>query len=493
MDVGWIAAIVIILPLINAIYNLYLHPLANVPGPFFARISRLWLIHKYHRGNFQHAALDLHKRYGPVVRISPNEVSVWSASSLKTVYGAGSGFVKADWYWITRSDDTPDGLDFLGEMNDEKRRLQRRIVGPVYSTASVQKYEDSVNRVLVDLEENLRTGNGQGLDIDIKLHAFMCDALAEVSFSDRPGYIKDGHDHGAIRGHDLVWKYYSVIGLSKIGTYISQKLKALRPLVCYAFLIKPPHQSHLSKWLGAHAQARIDDANKAPEDDPRNDMAKDLILLHHRRPNWRLLWSKNMLLTNLGAGHDTTLVSMLSFFANVGTNPDIKARLVAELDGANLSDPPKYSEVAVLPYFDACLKEAMRIIPVIWVQLGRKVPRRGTTVDGYYLPGGTTVGCCPYVAHRNPDVYGADAETYNPDRWLVGDAEHVRAMQRALLIWGGPSRSCPGQYLAQFILLKMLATVFTKYDVEVEWDKSAFTPAAFLSKLEGVGVWFHPR
>lgn len=38
----------------------------------------------------------------------------------------------------------------------------------------------------------------------------------------------------------------------------------------------------------------------------------------------------------------------------------------------------------------------------------------------------------PWLIHRNPDCFGNDAESYNPDRWL-GDAEQVRQMEKFLI------------------------------------------------------------
>lgn len=404
-----------------------------------------------------------------------------------------NGYAKAEWYWLTRSDDTPDGLDMLGEMDDEKRRLQRRLVGPFYSTASMHKYEDNANRVITEFVDALSKGHFQGSNIALGLHCYVCDALGEVSLSERPGYVKDLSDHGVLeRGH-ILWSFYSTVGLSQVGSYIMKRLQYIAPLVCIAFAVKAPPRSHMSGWLFALKEQRLAEAESVKSGrDSRNDMAHDLILLHHNRPEWKLHWAGGMMLTNLGAGHDTSLSTMLTFFANVGTHPSVKSRLIAELEAANLSDPPRYNEVIALPYFEACLKEAMRLYPVVWMSLVRKVPSRGATIDGYFLPGGTTIGANPFVAHRNTDLFGADADTFRPERWLEGDESRIK-MSRALLIWGGQSRTCPGQHLALFLVCKVLATLLIKFRVEVEWDKAAFTHAWFASTLEGVSVKFHAK
>lgn len=51
-----------------------LSPLANIPGPFLASITRLWYTYINWRGT-QHVVLaKLHARYGDIVRVAPNEV-----------------------------------------------------------------------------------------------------------------------------------------------------------------------------------------------------------------------------------------------------------------------------------------------------------------------------------------------------------------------------------------------------------------------------------
>lgn len=70
-------------------YRLFLHPLAGVPGPFVARFTGLWRTTKYFQGTWYQDILGLHKKYGRVVRIAPNEVSFVDGEALKRIYGHG--------------------------------------------------------------------------------------------------------------------------------------------------------------------------------------------------------------------------------------------------------------------------------------------------------------------------------------------------------------------------------------------------------------------
>ena len=40
----------------------------------------------------------------------------------------------------------------------------------------------------------------------------------------------------------------------------------------------------------------------------------------------------------------------------------------------------------------------------------------------------TVVGCTPWVIHKDKGIFGADADQFNPDRWLKGDASTMRKM-----------------------------------------------------------------
>lgn len=63
-----------------------LSPLGGIPGPFWASITNLWIVHKTRQLHRQSLDVELHKKYGPLVRIGPNIVSVGSPSVVKTIY-----------------------------------------------------------------------------------------------------------------------------------------------------------------------------------------------------------------------------------------------------------------------------------------------------------------------------------------------------------------------------------------------------------------------
>lgn len=63
------------------------NPLASVPGPFWAKWSNLWLVYHARQGHIHRTMIDVHEKYGKLVRVGPNELSTADIDSLKIIYG----------------------------------------------------------------------------------------------------------------------------------------------------------------------------------------------------------------------------------------------------------------------------------------------------------------------------------------------------------------------------------------------------------------------
>jgi cytochrome P450 len=81
----------------------------------------------------------------------------------------------------------------------------------------------------------------------------------------------------------------------------------------------------------------------------------------------------------------------------------------------------------------ACLKEALRIHPAVGFPLERYVSAGGTTICGYDIPAGVNISVNPFVVHMDEDVFGKDAESYRPERWLEASEEQLKAMERSFM------------------------------------------------------------
>lgn len=157
-----------------------------------------------------------------------------------------------------------------------------------------------------------------------------------------------------------------------------------------------------------------------------------------------------------GAGADTTSIGMRTCLYYICNNPPVYVRLQKEIDdfyeSNNLQDPISYTQALSLPYLQAVIKEATRLLPSIVYQLLRYVPAGGITVDGKHLPQGTVVGMSPIAQNRDKAIWGQDAELFRPERWIE-DETHGRYLEKMNMTFGGNGpRACVGKNIALVFL-----------------------------------------
>lgn len=98
---AWLFQLAILWTIIVAVYRIWLHPLAKVPGPRLAAVSQLWKMRADWRYRRAHLMLAEHQKYGPVIRVAPNELSFANPAVLQTMY-SHKGFAKSDvgLFWL---------------------------------------------------------------------------------------------------------------------------------------------------------------------------------------------------------------------------------------------------------------------------------------------------------------------------------------------------------------------------------------------------------
>lgn len=137
---------------------------------------------------------------------------------------------------------------------------------------------------------------------------------------------------------------------------------------------------------------------------------------------------------------------MRAVFYYLLKSPPAYRELQQEIDAATregtLSFPPRYSETLKLPLLCATIKEAMRLHPSVALTLPRVTPKEGIMLCGHFIPGGYQVGMNAAVVGYDTRVFGSDAHSFRPRRWLTDDAKR---MERAMLGFGAGTRTCLGK------------------------------------------------
>lgn len=116
-------------------------------------------------------------------------------------------------------------------------------------------------------------------------------------------------------------------------------------------------------------------------------------------------------------------------------NPVTYQRLQKEVDAFYENNLPtgeiSYNQCLTLPFLQAVVKESGRMYPSIIYQIPRYVPAEGINIAGYHIPPGTAAGISALSYNRSKKIFGQDANTFRPERWLE---DETRAKQMDSLL-----------------------------------------------------------
>lgn len=86
--------LVIIVTIVLLIKTAYKKGLRQIPGPFLARFSGLYRLSLVSAGKAPLEYRRVHEKYGPIVRVGPNHVSISNPDAIHQIYGITSDFRK---------------------------------------------------------------------------------------------------------------------------------------------------------------------------------------------------------------------------------------------------------------------------------------------------------------------------------------------------------------------------------------------------------------
>lgn len=423
----------VVFRLINIALTRYWPGLRDIPGPFLASISNLDRLWSCFAGQQMKYHLKLHEKYGPLVRIGPNHVSFSDGSLIPMVYGINTRFWKSEFYDMFNLDGT---TTTFSERDEMKHRAKKRPVAAAYSMSTMKELEPMNDECSAILTTKLDGLVGKDIDLGEWLHWYAFDLITTIAFSNRLGFMESQTDvEGVIEALSTRLRYVSTIGQAP---YLHKYLSGNRLVSWVTSRLRDTNSINPTKYLIGFITHQV---RRRESKDPSTLELKDLLGRFKRFKDGEQVMDDTELMShaaaNVLAGSDTTAATLRALFYNLCRNPQVHDKLLAEIDEAEsqgqLSDPVTFEEAGQLRYFQAVVKEALRIHPAVGLLLERLVPEGGADIGGVWLPGGTIIGINPWVAARDRSVYDEDAYAFRPERWLEADAAQLRLMERNFL------------------------------------------------------------
>ncbi|KAJ3001132.1 hypothetical protein NUW54_g6625 [Trametes sanguinea] len=468
------------------------HPLAVYPGPCLAKLSSLWLSYVSFTGKRYEILDALHHEYGPFLRIGPNHLSINSTSAISLYNNAE----KDEAY--RHPDHNGHVALFFKQDFPELHRARKRVWSGFFTPASISNLIPQLERRTWELVHCIETRQAQSSDGSVNLpeslYHWSHDLTGDMVFGGCNAFelMKNGDPAGVIRTGKVALALLDSIGHTQW----------LRDILWHLSVTKP---MHAIKQLAAQMMRVRVKSMDLPEyrdlasylleaDIPLHELETDAIVaiiggmkLH---PHSRLSSHR---MDPPGSDNTSITASLAIYF--LLSHKEYYKRLRKELDEAfpDPTAPLGMEELTALPLLNGVINETLRLESPYYNP--RSVPSGGITIDGKYIPEGTTVAIASHSVQTSAENFypfpkvirnfipaehvgdGQSGQDFHPERWMPeGLGPQTITNRAALGSFSYGQYNCIGKNLAYHEMRHALARLMLTFDMEFAegFDAKAF-------------------
>ncbi|KAK5999201.1 Cytochrome P450 monooxygenase hepH [Cladobotryum mycophilum] len=414
---------------------------------------------------------QLHKVYGPVVRINPHEIHVDDASWVDKLYVGAAGGQRDKYPPAARLAGTPEAV--FGTVHHDIHRRRRTAISSLFSKAAVATSESIIHRntnlLLKNIEKQItQTGSAE---LRKTYLALATDNIIDYCFDESLNLL--GSDERA-----TAWKK-TIDAVACLNPVVRQ-FNWMIPLAMYLPLslleILHPDMTRIVKLrrdMEVQARSTIKMYSDSEQGKKRSDGRQNLyqailssnVLPPAEKTAYRMAQEG---FVSVGAGAETTAMVLTAATFHILTNHDqILLPLKEELNGimTNRDINASLKDLERLPWLSAIIKESLRITGLISSRLPLISPKEPLQYRNWVIPPRTPVSMTLRDILLDPNVFDNPME-FRPERWLSGNPDLER-IGHNWLPFGRGGRMCLGMHFALAELYIVLAAVFGDKEFEL--------------------------
>ncbi|KAK2823885.1 hypothetical protein FQN49_007522 [Arthroderma sp. PD_2] len=448
------------------IYNLYFSPLAKFPGSKWVAAT-YWPEFYYdwwRNGKYLFEIEKMHNKYGPIIRINPEELSIRDPDFYNEIYVTESKRRTSHYDVFCK------GIDFDGShlltVDHSLHRRRRKPLEPFFSRQGIMRLQDMLAEVALKLESRIRSleGTNTVIRLDHAFSAFSGDIIGKIcldngdeskTFLNHPDFNPEWYDtiHAIVRSIPLFTAFPWIV---QVVSFIPESI-----------LLKAFPRGQMFNTFKDVAKQHIYRALRDTEENERTGKKNtDHVSLFHyiatsdmpesERSPERLAKEAQVLLGG-GTASTARTIGFTTFY--IMTVPGIRSRLEDELRDVMADWPqrvPSWAELEKLRFLQALIKESLRLSYGVMHRLPRISPDVPIQYKEYSIPPGVPVGMSAYFMHSDEKAF-PQADKYIPDRWL---GKVTPEMHRSYVPFTRGSRNCLGMNLAMSEMSLILAVLF---------------------------------
>lgn len=447
------------------LYPFYLSPFKDIPGPYLYKISKLFILNDQRIEQRNEKLNEWHKKYGSVIQISPNELSLGSLNYLKEIY-ITKNLPKTQFYGNFTN---YDNVNAFSTLDSEAHIKRKKLMTKLYTKTAVFNKDSSIhlnnkiNNAIGFIEKTIDSS----IDVYDLFNALAMDVVTWYELG--PNYStnlinEDREIIKAFRASSSTWFWTTL--LPQFWDYaIDSKTKEL--------------SKKSANWTRDLFLKAYDDLEK--NIDSNNDLSLIKILYLNGFSKWSI---GSEIFDHVAAGHETTGASLAfaTWELSRSINFEMQDKIYNEMCHNFGSTPIDYIDLEKLDkleYLNAFILELERLHAAI----PGSEPREISSKDKFKvklsndkeinLPKGTIVSVQPWTIHNDTSIF-IKPELFKPERWLKQDDEtdeefrkRFQNMKNRIFTFGHGNRMCLGMNIAVIEMKLIIAQIYWRFNSKI--------------------------
>jgi cytochrome P450 len=334
-----------------------------------------------------------------------------------------------------------DGL-FTAYNDEPNLHLGYEVLRPAFSQAAMRRYHDTMLEVTRQLLSHW--DRGASADVVSDMTKLTLETIGRTGF----GYSFDSFRR------------------TTPHPFVAAMIRAL--VHAQRSLFRPPLVGNITGWRAdrrnaadiAYLNSVVDQVVRSRSGGDGDDMLALMLNSPLDAVNIR-----KQIITFLTGGHETTASALAFALYFVARHPEVLARARDEVDSVWGEDDPSFEQVGKLRYVRRIVDESLRLWPTA-PAFAREARMDTVLGDRLRMRAGDWVLVLTAALQRDPEVWGPDADEFNPDHF---SPEAVKGRPKhAYMPFGTGMRACIGRQFALHEAVLVLGMVLRRYDLRPE-------------------------
>ncbi|KAF2119264.1 cytochrome P450 [Lophiotrema nucula] len=476
--IGYGIAVYILYLIYLVVYRLYFHPLAKFPGPKLNALT-FWVetyyeLFKGEGGQFPWAYAKWHQKYGPIVRITPDELHIQDSQYHEYFFHPSRPVDKP----AAIANRFGNPLSAFASTKHADHKMRRSALNPFFSKRKIAAFSPKIQNTMDKLVNKLideYAGTGRVVSLNKMWGCVSSDSIVGYAYERQYNFVDQPEFAAPLNQAmmDLLEPVHWVVQFPLLNTI-------MQSLPDWLLVKMEPKMESVVKF-NKELTDQITSILSQPKDTEKStDNTIFRELLDSGLPSQELTLTRlhHESISIIGAGVESTMRTLVVCCFHVLEQPQVRERLFKELKEAvpDPSNMPGWDDLAKLPYLSACIEESLRLsygtsqrMPRIYNGGPLPYPQQNPT---HMIPAGTNVSMDIYPVSHDEVIFPSSFD-FVPERWLDDPkAPDGRKLSRYMVSFGKGTRSCTGMQLGYAELYIALANFFLKLDGRVKLYKT---------------------